>query len=144
MFWAFGKLSFVINIWLIMNVMAFLVFPLFRFWHASRTSWMRIPNGCWLVFYLGYIAVFIAFPIQEICIHQLPPVSSIIVLCEQVIALFEFLSFFAYFFVCLFLFCPLTLPFTLYLCFLMSSDGHQLFIRFNSLLYWTIFLIPFK
>lgn len=87
MFWAFGKPSLVINIWLVLNVMAFLVFPIFRFWQASRMSWLRLPNSAWLVFYLGYIGLFITFPIQEICSHELPPASSIIVLCEQVIGL---------------------------------------------------------
>ncbi|XP_031570639.1 sterol O-acyltransferase 1-like [Actinia tenebrosa] len=84
MAWAFGKASTVINIWLVMNIMAFLVFPMFYFWHKNSCSWLRIPNKIWLIVYVAFIVLFIVFPIQEICLHDLPPVSSIIVSCEQI------------------------------------------------------------
>ncbi|EDO49468.1 predicted protein, partial [Nematostella vectensis] len=84
MFWAFGKVSTVINVWLVMLIMSLLIFPLFRFWHSSQSTWYHLPNIVWLVGYIGYIVVFCVFPIQEVYTHNLPPVSSIIILTEQI------------------------------------------------------------
>ena len=83
--WAFGKPSTVVSIWLVMKVMAMSAFPIFMAWHSNRHSWMPLPDVAWFMLYITYLIVFAIFPVQEVCQHNLPPASSIIILAEQVI-----------------------------------------------------------
>ncbi|XP_073236654.1 sterol O-acyltransferase 1-like [Porites lutea] len=82
--WAFGKPSTVVSIWLVMKVMAMSAFPIFMAWHSNRHSWMPLPDMAWFMLYITYLIVFAIFPVQEVCQHNLPPASSIIILAEQV------------------------------------------------------------
>ncbi|CAH3170013.1 unnamed protein product [Porites lobata] len=82
--WAFGKPSTVVSIWLVMKVMAMSAFPIFMAWHSNRHSWMPLPDVAWFILYITYLIVFAIFPVQEVCQHNLPPASSIIILAEQV------------------------------------------------------------
>ena len=61
-----------------------LAFPLFTAWHTNRHSWLPLPDLVWLFLYIIYLIVFAIFPVQEVCQHDLPPASSIIILSEQV------------------------------------------------------------
>ncbi|KAJ7384193.1 Sterol O-acyltransferase 1 [Desmophyllum pertusum] len=67
-----------------MKVMAMLAFPLFTAWHTNRHSWLPLPDLVWLLLYIIYLIVFAIFPVQEVCQHDLPPASSIIILSEQI------------------------------------------------------------
>ena len=82
--WAFGKVSSVINIWLVMQCMALLVFPMFSLWVNSRGMWYSLPDIAWIPIYLSFLVVFAVFPIQEVSQHELPTGSSLIVTAEQV------------------------------------------------------------
>lgn len=90
--WAFGKPSTVVSIWLVMKVMALSAFPIFMAWHSNRHSWMPLPDMAWFILYVTYLIVFAIFPVQEVCQHNLPPASSIIILAEQVINCIYFIS----------------------------------------------------
>ena len=90
--WAFGKPSTVVSIWLVMKVMAMSAFPIFMAWHSNRHSWMPLPDVAWFMLYITYLIVFAIFPVQEVCQHNLPPASSIIILAEQVINWIYFIS----------------------------------------------------
>ena len=46
---------------------------------------MPLPDVAWFMLYITYLIVFAIFPVQEVCQHNLPPASSIIILAEQVI-----------------------------------------------------------
>ncbi|XP_078376995.1 sterol O-acyltransferase 1-like isoform X2 [Oculina patagonica] len=82
--WAFGKPSTVVSIWLVMKAMAMSAFPIFTAWHTNRHSWLPLPDVVWLLLYIIYMVIFAIFPVQEVCQHNLPPASSIIILAEQI------------------------------------------------------------
>ena len=82
--WAFGKTPVVITTWLMMMVYALTIFPLIEAWMFNQRSWIPLPNSLWMLCYGLYMIIFAYFPVAEILQHDLPPASTIIVVCEQV------------------------------------------------------------
>ncbi|XP_024939663.1 sterol O-acyltransferase 1 [Cephus cinctus] len=86
----FGKFPTVINIWLLMKGSTFALYIIFSFWASQRSTLpaKTLPRkildyGCLALFIL-YQAAFIALPVKAILAEDLPPVSSLVVLMEQV------------------------------------------------------------
>ncbi|XP_065053524.1 sterol O-acyltransferase 1-like isoform X2 [Rhopilema esculentum] len=82
--WAFGKVPVVVTTWLMMMMYTFTIFPLMQAWIFNQKSWIPLPDLMWIMCYGIYMLFFAYFPVVEIIKHDVPTVSTIIVLCEQV------------------------------------------------------------
>ena len=67
-----------------MQLQALLAYPLFISWVSTRATASRIMDPIWLGLLFVYLAVLFIFPLNEILSNKLPPVSSIIIIMEQV------------------------------------------------------------
>ena len=81
--WAFGKTSVVVVTWILMQLQVLLVYPLFITWISTRLA-TRFMDFIWLGIFLVYLFIFFVFPLNEILKNELPPVSSVIIIMEQV------------------------------------------------------------
>ena len=81
--WAFGKVSVVVVTWIIMQCQVILAYPLFIAWVSTRAA-SKVLDFVWLGIFLLYLGILFAFPINEILNNELPPVSRVIIVMEQV------------------------------------------------------------
>ena len=81
--WAFGKVSVVVVTWIIMQCQVILGYPLFIAWVSTRAA-SKVLDFVWLGIFLLYLGILFAFPINEIVNNELPPVSRVIIVMEQV------------------------------------------------------------
>ncbi|PIK62533.1 putative sterol O-acyltransferase 1 [Apostichopus japonicus] len=87
-FWTIGKVPLVLYIWCQMMLWATAAFfSTLSIWahHPSSTvgPW-KIPNVAWLVLYIAGVLAFLIYPPVFVIYHDLPVLSSSIVLMEQV------------------------------------------------------------
>ncbi|PAA69573.1 hypothetical protein BOX15_Mlig000667g4 [Macrostomum lignano] len=85
-FWAFGRLSDAIAIWLLMHAAALLVFyPAFHYYVsiAGTKGHSRISKSMWMIAYSVYQLWFLVQPIRMVLQFELLPASALIVLTEQ-------------------------------------------------------------
>jgi hypothetical protein len=81
--WAFGNTSVVVVTWILMQLQALLAYPLFITWVSTRVAGKAL-DFVWLGIFLVYLVILFVFPLNEILINKLPPVSSVIISMEQV------------------------------------------------------------
>ncbi|XP_076042445.1 sterol O-acyltransferase 1 isoform X2 [Oratosquilla oratoria] len=83
--WAFSGLDRVIVIWVAMFMStSCVVYLTFHHWAHNRHNLPRVYDTGGGILFMGYLSLFLALPLQSLLYHNLPPASSIIVLCEQV------------------------------------------------------------
>ncbi|XP_028391906.1 sterol O-acyltransferase 1-like isoform X2 [Dendronephthya gigantea] len=83
-FWAFGNVSVVVVTWLLMQIQTLLAYPLFIGWVSTRSTTTRIVDFIWLGIFFLYLVVLFLFPLNAISNNQLPPVSRVILVMEQI------------------------------------------------------------
>ena len=67
-----------------MQLQALSAYPLFCAWVSFRVPGSKITDVGWLIIYIIYVSILIIFPLNEILVNQLPPVSRVIITVEQV------------------------------------------------------------
>ncbi|KAK3862846.1 hypothetical protein Pcinc_031319 [Petrolisthes cinctipes] len=83
--WAFGGLDRVIVVWVCMfTSTSVLVYLSFHHWAHHRHRYPVIYDTMAGIMYLVYLCLFLLVPLKSVLHYDLPPVSSIIVLSEQV------------------------------------------------------------
>ncbi|XP_046846025.1 sterol O-acyltransferase 1-like isoform X2 [Xenia sp. Carnegie-2017] len=82
--WAFGNVPVVLLTWIAMQVQLLSAYPLFQAWISTRSPSSKVVDFIWLGILIAYVVFLICFPINVIYAHDLPPVSRIIILMEQV------------------------------------------------------------
>ncbi|VDP28477.1 unnamed protein product [Soboliphyme baturini] len=82
--WCFGKMPYVITIWLLMFMSTIVVFfPCYNYWaHQCYTS--KHIDIAFLVAYILHIVLMLVLPLKYIFHYDLPSASSMVVSCEQV------------------------------------------------------------
>ncbi|XP_053597938.1 sterol O-acyltransferase 1 isoform X1 [Microplitis demolitor] len=86
----FGKLTFVIQMWISMIASSYSVYYVYSFYAHQRTKLsaksfkIKIWDYTWLLLFIGYQLTFLAVPAYVTLKAELPPPSGFIVLMEQV------------------------------------------------------------
>ncbi|ELU00615.1 hypothetical protein CAPTEDRAFT_225564 [Capitella teleta] len=82
----FGDLPSVMWLWCCMQFsVTLVVYPLFHYWSNNRQSGpVYWADYVWLAGYVVYQILFLVLPIQTLNAADLPPGSSVIIVCEQV------------------------------------------------------------
>lgn len=92
---ALGKLSKVMELWVMMNLgTLILLYPMFYYWANKRpfgpAKWYDYLA---LSIYIGFMVAFLVLPVQYLLDNALPPASSLIVACEQLRLIMKMHSF---------------------------------------------------
>eukprot|EP00002_Diphylleia_rotans_P015260 TRINITY_DN2961_c0_g1_i1.p1 TRINITY_DN2961_c0_g1~~TRINITY_DN2961_c0_g1_i1.p1 ORF type:complete len:596 (-),score=127.16 TRINITY_DN2961_c0_g1_i1:364-2151(-) len=77
--WCFGKMDIGVSIWIFMNIIVFLVFPLQK---AITKGMLGMTLGYFVVYPIFLIVLLVA-PTYFALLHKLPPATSLFVMCEQ-------------------------------------------------------------
>ncbi|XP_067931920.1 sterol O-acyltransferase 1-like [Watersipora subatra] len=82
--WGFGKFSLVISIWLFMMTSTTSLYPLFNIWIQSRHRSRKWVDRGFFLLYVLYQAGFLVLPVYTLAEYDLPPISTLVVVIEQV------------------------------------------------------------
>ncbi len=81
--WCFGQLSVTSVTWFLMFTQVLVLYPMFRSWVFNP----KASNLLYLFLYGCYMLFLLAWPCAVIFAYKLPPASSLVITCEQVLVI---------------------------------------------------------